>query len=309
VYGLTPDVPVSFVVTATNTYSEGVASPVMTATPVSTSTQTVGNSAVANQTNTAVFNGDFAVTSTEATKFTYARVVAGVTVTEAALNLNSGPLTNRTNDDISATNVTITAPGGPSSSQFYYTRAAGAYVNEIPTASVAGVSATNSTNAVFNGGAQALVVDSFSAIDKTISYVLTGTPSGVTSVAATGTVNNLSNTTYNGTFVISNVDETEFSYTSSTSGTQETTAANGTVVNLTNQLTFNRDDATVVAVPAHNQLSYLVGTTTAGGKYTYAFNSSALSGTPGTGTVTVTHCWHCTCGSGRLALLFPVEWL
>jgi hypothetical protein len=286
VYGLTPDVPVSFVVTATNTYSESPASGAVTVTPVSTSTQTVGNSAVANQTNTSVFNGDFVVTSTEATKLTYARVVPGVTVLEAALNTNSGPLTNQTNNDISATGVAITAPGGPSSSQFYYTRAAGAYVNEIAETNVGGVTALNLTNAVFNGGAQTLVVDSFSALDGTVSYVLTGSPSEVTSVAATGSLNNLSNTTFNGTFIISNVDETEFSYTTTAaSATQETTAASGTVLNLTNQLTFNRDSATIVDVPAHNKLSYLVGTTTAGGKYTYAFNSSALSGTPGSGKV------------------------
>jgi hypothetical protein len=40
-----------------------------------------------------------------------------------------------------------------------------------------------------------------------------------------------------------------------------------------------------VSATAHNRLEYLVGTTTAGGKYTYAFNSTALSGTPGSGKV------------------------
>lgn len=285
IYGLTPGQAYSFAVTAVNTYAEGPAA-YSSGTPISTTVQSVGSVAIPNQTNSTIYNGlEYSVSATPtATTFTYTKVASG-TYPLATVPASTAAISNKTNDNISATNVTISAPGGPTSSEFSYTRSITGTLGDIPANTETSTTVTNATNALFNGS------KTVSAVDIGAGWIeySAGGAASVTSAVATGTVANLSNTAYNGTYVIGGVTETEFTYLSAADpapADQETTSAFGQVTNLTNTHLYNEDPVTVVAVPSHNTLTYTttpVATSLA--SYPYVFSTTTTDSDPGSGNI------------------------
>jgi hypothetical protein len=286
IYGLVPGTTYSYIVTATNVYSEGPASEPASASPLSTSVQSVNSVTVPNTTNSTIYNGtEYYISGVPtASTFTYSKIASGAQQLTSVPAL-AGPIVNKTNDNISATNVVISAPGGPTSTQFTYTRQITGTLGDIPDGTPASTTVNNVTNALFSGTKTVSNVDLGTGI---ISYSATGA-ADVASTTAAGTATNLSNTAYNGTYAISGVTDTEFSYLSAVSPTpadQETTSGYGRVTNLTNMYLYNDDSTSVTSVPGHNAVTY-TGTPTVASlpSHLYTFSTATTDADPGSGAV------------------------
>lgn len=285
IYGLTGGTERTYVLSTNNAFGESPVSTQKIVTPASGSSQAVASITVDNTTNTDVFNGTYLLTSVGATTFTYAKTYSGsiaeTTVPTISGTTTFGAIVNNTNDNISITNGTIST-SGPTSTEFSYTRElpVGGTLGDIPSGTpVSSVTAVNLTNALFNG------TFATTAVDSGLSTVTYTVPSAtVSSRAASGTVTNQSNTTYNGRYFISSATETEFSYNASTTGNtdQVTTASYGSVTNLTNKNMYNADAVTITSSPAYNKITY-VPSPDAYVTRTYAFSTTTTASDPGSG--------------------------
>lgn len=248
---LTPGTSYAYVVRARNAVTDAVnedgpASAAASGIPSATTTQTIANTAVTNQTN-AILNGTYVVTGLSATSLSYVRITAE-TVPYSTVPIGVGTTVNNTNTNLNGTYTIAT----PTPTTITYTKAGTA----IPanTATFGGV-LTNNTNTIFNG---TYTLTGVVALDKTITYARTG--ANVSFRTASGTVTNLTNTTYNGTNkVITAVTEDTLSYALVHSDLSES-AATGVVLNNTNDDVFN-GTYTVTGAPAHNIFTYVPSVT------------------------------------------------
>ncbi|MGL4998048.1 MAG: fibronectin type III domain-containing protein [Cetobacterium sp.] len=272
----------AYVVSAYNEFTPGggpVSSPA-SATPNVTVLQTTTSTALSNLTNDDIYTGDFPVISTTSDTFTYARTAANLA--ESTVPATFGTLSNLTNDDLSGT-YTISVVG-TDSLFFSYTKAPDVGIGNIPSETAAvSSSATNNTNAIFNGS---FTVDSLDGTDG-IVYTVTGTNPSIAEVASTGTITNGSNTTFNVTAPITAATDSTFSFSVPGAPDESTSAAEGSIVDTTNRDVFNNDTATVLTTSAHNRLRYpLPGTPASlGAPGVYQYSNTITAGDPGSGFI------------------------
>ena len=269
----------SYVVSAYNEFAPdgGLVSAPASATPNVTVLQATVATATPNLTNQNVYSGDFPIVSLTADTFTYARTASNLA--ESAVPATFGTVNNLTNDDISGT-YTISVTGAETPF-FSYTKVPDVGVGDIPSETVAASStAVNNTNAIFNGE---FTVASLDGTDG-IVYSVTGTNPTIAEVAATGTIVNQSNTTFNVTTQIADVTSSTLSFPVPGAADEATSAAEGTITDTTNRDVFNDDTTVVHSAPAHNVLVYeLTATPESTGTRTYTYSNVTTAGDPGSG--------------------------
>jgi hypothetical protein len=261
--GLTPGVPVTYVIRARNSYTDtlndgypgtwgGPATAPVTATPVSDTSQavTTGTTNVTDSTNE-TFNGTFTVNAVTPTTIRYAKVAANV----ASAAVSAGTVGNNTNAVFNGTYTVST----PTPTTLTYAKAAA----NIPSATVSGGALTNSTNASFNG---LKTITAINVAARTISYVRNGVAVASVTVpintapGASGSISNTTNAVYNTTTdaVITGATPTTIQYSKNNVNLAESNAA-GTVTDTTNRDFYNGTHI-ITGVPTYNTFTF----TTAG---------------------------------------------
>lgn len=276
-----------YVVSTYNTFAPngGVNSSVVFATPNATVVQQNVPTATTNLTNQNVYSGDFPVLSATATTFTYTR--NGPSLPATSVPAAFGPITNRTNDDLSGQYQIFVAGNDIQSSFFSYTKTPNAGVGDVPLGTVAAATtATNLVNPRFNGTFTVSSLVGPTAIIYPANT--TAAPLTIATIPSGGIITNQSNTTYNGPRVITAVTDSTLSFPLPVAPDEDTSIAQGIIENLTNKNIFNKSSTTVAAAAAHNTMSYNLHTQpgdmpVSSGTSPYVYSNVVTAGDPGNG--------------------------